>query len=232
MKNNSVVECENAMMVLAFGSELPTFLVNEMKSNTADIRFTDDADEQTSINERCRKIIADAGYKISGTFLAYKFGKDFMAEDENQWWYIGDIGDRLAVIQYQVLEDGEYKDIFDYRDFIFEPTLRSSLDDNSCGLPLNGKKIGDERTPYVCEFIDHITNERYFVTRERVNEFRTHGKFLPLDSPAQVIAGELVRGMTFAEERLYNEDRLLALVDMWGNIALEEPSEQWIMARI
>ena len=37
-----------------------------------------------------------------------------------------------------------------------------------------------------------------------------------------VLNGEKVRAMTYDEECLYNEDRLTACVDLWGNIALDE----------
>ena len=42
--------------------------------------------------------------------------------------------------------------------------------------------------------------------------------------------GEKVRAMTDHEERMYNEDRLLAHVDLWGNIAVDEEFDvEWYM---
>lgn len=244
MKNNSVIELQDCTLVLAFGKELPDFLLNEMRKNERTIHWYDGTSmtseefmgsvEQTLLNERCRKVIEDAGYTIDGLFLAYN-GKDLMAEDATQWWYLRDIGDRLAVVGYEVYDEVKesYKTVFDYRSLKFESAIKSSFDHNFCGFSLNNKCVGDDRTPYVCGYNDHITGEDYYVTREICHEYlNKHERHLREDEVARV-AGNLVRGMTFMEEQMYNEDRLFALVDLWGNIAVdEEPNEQWIMARI
>ena len=245
MKNNSVIELADATLVLAFGKELPDFLLNEMRTTDRPIHWYDGTSmtseefmgsvEQTLLNERCRKVILDAGYEVDGVFLAYNSGKYLMAEDKSQWWYIKNIGDRLAVVGYEVYDEDKeyYKTVFDYRDLKFEGAIRSSFDHNFCGFSLNNKYVGDDRTPYVCGYNDHLTGEDYYVTREICHEFLNKHERHLCENEVAMVAGNLVRGMTFMEEQMYNEDRLFALVDLWGNIAVdEEPNEQWIMARI
>jgi len=245
MKNNSVIELQDCTMVLAFGKELPDFLLNEMRKNERTIHWYDGTSmtseefmgsvEQTLLNERCRKVVLGAGYEVDGVFLAYNSSKYLMAEDKSQWWYIKDIGDRLAVVGYEIWDDDEqtYKTVFDYRSLKFEGVIRSSFDHNFCGFSLNNKCVGDDHTPYVCGYIDHITGEKYYVTREICHEFLNKYERHLCENEVAMVAGNLVRGMTFMEEQMYNEDRLFSLVDLWGNIsAKEEPNEQWIMARI
>ena len=244
MKNNSIIELQDCTMVLAFGKELPEFLVNEMKKQERDIKWYDGTSmtanelmgsvEQTLLNERCRAVIEAAGYVVDGLFLAYN-GRDLMAEDATQWWYLRDIGDRLAVIGYEVWDDTEecYKTVFDYRDLKFEKTIRSSFDHSFCGFSLNNKTIGDDRTPYICGYKDHITGENYYVTREIAHKFLTDNERFLQEGEQAIVAGNLVRCMTYSEECAYNEDRLFDLVDLWGNIAVdEEPNERWIMSMI
>ena len=243
MKNNSIIELQDCTLVLAFGKELPDFLLNEMRKNERTIHWYDGTAmtseefmgsvEQTLLNEKCRKVVLDAGYEVNGMFLAYRCNKYLMAEDSTQWWYIKDIGDRLAVIGYEIYYDDEYHTVFDYRNLKFERGIRSSFDHNFCGFSLNNKTIGDERTPYVCGYQDHITGENYYVTREIAHKFLTDNERFLQDGEQAIVAGNLVRCMTYSEECAYNEDRLFALVDLWGNIAVdEEPNERWIRAML
>ena len=245
MKNNTIIELADATMVLAFGSELPQFLINEMKKGDREVKWYDGTAmtseefmgsvRQTLLNERCRKVIEDAGYTIDGVFLAYE-GKDLMAEDATQWWYLRNIGERLCVVGYEVYDDAtkRYVMVFDFRDYTFEPTLRSSLDEQFCGKPLTNKSVGNDKTPYVIGFIDHITGDSYYVLREDYNKYYKKGIRLS-ENIQTIMAGHKVRGMSEYEEYKDATDvyGLMCLTDIWGNICMdEEPNERWIMARL
>ena len=246
MKNNSVIELQDCTMVLAFGSELPDFLINEMKKGDREVKWYDGTSmtanefvgsvEQTLLNAKCRKVIEDAGYTVNGVFLAYD-GKDLMAEDATQWWYLRYIGERLCIIGYEVYDDASerYVTVFDFRDYTFEGTLRSSLDHHFCGKPLTNKSIGDDKTPYVLGFSDHITGENYYILKEDYDKFLKRGVRLLNENIQCRMAGHKVRGMSEYEEYKDNTDMygLMCLIDIWGNICLdEEPNERWIMARL
>lgn len=244
MKNNSVIELIDATLVLAFGKELPQFLMNEMKKNERTIKWYDGIteevlnsaeEEQIALNERCSKAVKDSGYDITGEFVAYRFGTDLMAEDATQWWYLRYIGERLCIIGYEVYEDDHYTKVFDFRDYVFEDTLQSSLDEQFCGKPLTNKSVGDDKTPYVIGFIDHITGDSYYVLREDYYEYYKKGVRLISENVQTIIAGHKVRGMSEYEEYKDNTDiyGLMCLTDIWGNICIDEdPNERWIMARI
>lgn len=222
MKNNTIIERENATIVIAFGKELPKFLM----STDRPVSFCDGFDEP-SYFERCRRVIRSKGYTITGKFLAYPWDDGYMCEDSTQWFYLQDIGAGIDIVCYQQLLNGEYRTLFDYRGQHIDDHVHSSFDNHWCGT-----KIG---TTYCIGLVDYITGKSYYVPYESV--YRKYDEenatFLPLDAPAQMVAGNLVRGMSRIEEQAWNEDRLLALVDLWGNIsAVEEPNERWIRSRI
>lgn len=95
-----------------------------------------------------------------------------------------------------------------------ENNIRSIFDYSIAGqIATDGK--------YYCIHVDHKTHEKYAITRE--TEFKTLSFGRTLSENEEVIFnGEKVRGMTWEEECQYNEDRLLACVDLWGNIAVDE----------
>ena len=232
MKNNSVIELTDVTMVLAFGSELPQFLLNEMKKEDSDVRFDDGSDKPSrTAYEVCYDVLTNQNYwdnkcgkkyfTINGTLYVYEFGEQYLCEDNDQWWQIGDIGGGMQVLLYQRYIDDDYVTVFDDRDFRLEKAVRSSID-SSCGAEYIGTMF--------CEVLrDHVNGDIYYVPIKIYHEWEHKNRcFLPLNAPAQLVAGTLVRGMTEHEEMLYNEERLMALTDFWGNIALETPNEQWI----
>lgn len=79
---------------------------------------------------------------------------------------------------------------------------------------------------YYCIYSDHKTHENYAVTREVAYGFDALGRTLEEDEPETEIAGNLVRPMTWGEECEYNEDRLVMLVDQWGNICTDEKANE------
>lgn len=86
----------------------------------------------------------------------------------------------------------------------------------------------DVKGDYYVWHRDHKTHEFYVVRKEDDNAFRKTGH--RLDSGEAVFNGERVRVMTFEEECLWNEDRLLMNVDLWGNVAVDEPFDmEWYM---
>ena len=234
MKNNSIIECSDATMVLAFGKELPQYLVNEMSSSDREVRFYDGSDEPSrTAYEVCYDVLSNQQYwnngkknfEINGTLYVYEFGKQYLCEDNDQWWQIGDIGGGMQVLLYQRYIDGDYIDIFDDRDFKIDECIRSSLDES-----LGAEYIG---TLFCSVHRDHISGEIYYISSDKYLEWlRKNECFLPLNAPAQLVANTLVRGMSEYEEMLYNEERLMALTDPWGNVALEEPNEQWVRSHI
>lgn len=82
---------------------------------------------------------------------------------------------------------------------------------------------------YYCVHVDHKTHEKYALTREAEKQADVLGYTLQEDEVA-VFNGEKVRGMTEYEDMLWNEDRLLAHIDLWGNIAVDEEFDvEWYM---
>lgn len=77
--------------------------------------------------------------------------------------------------------------------------------------------------------INHITHTRYAVARDNYMKFHELGR--PLDEGEEaVFNGERVRCMTYSEECAWNEDRLMEHVDLWGNIAVDEPFDmEWYL---
>ena len=84
---------------------------------------------------------------------------------------------------------------------------------------------------YYCIHVDHKTHEKYALTRETEKEAEKMGYWLAEKEETEaVFNGEKVRVMTYEEECAYNEDRLLACVDLWGNIAVDEKFDiDWYM---
>lgn len=67
------------------------------------------------------------------------------------------------------------------------------------------------------------------MTKEAEKQANSLGYTLQEDEVA-VFNGEKVRGMTEYEDMLWNEDRLLAHIDQWGNIAVDEEFDvEWYM---
>lgn len=82
---------------------------------------------------------------------------------------------------------------------------------------------------YYCIHIDHKTHERYAISREASMNAYSLGHILEEGQEA-VFNGEKVRAMTYHELELYNEDRLLANVDIWGNIAVDDDFDmEWYL---
>ena len=104
-----------------------------------------------------------------------------------------------------------------------ENKVRSSFDFNIAGQI-------DTKGNYYCIYTDHKSHDRYCVTRETSMEFHSSGRTLELNEEPTEICGELVRPMTFNEERLYNEDALMANVDAWGNIEANDTFDyEWYL---
>lgn len=83
---------------------------------------------------------------------------------------------------------------------------------------------------YYCIHTDHLTHEMYAVDIPTEQAFTALGRPLGLNEPEQMVAGNLVRPMTAREEQLWNEDRLLANVDCWGNIEVNDTFDhEWYM---
>ena len=103
-----------------------------------------------------------------------------------------------------------------------ETEIRSIFDRCCAGqIDINGN--------YYCIHTDHKTHEYYAMTVKNSHKAYELGRWLD-DGEVAVFHGERVRAMTFEEERKYNEDRLLALVDLWGNIAVDEEFDmEWYM---
>lgn len=95
-----------------------------------------------------------------------------------------------------------------------ETKVRSIFDTVSAG------QIGIDGEYYIIHK-DHKTHEYYAVTKETEKEMDSIGDTLASNEEA-AFNGEKVRGITDYEEELYNRGMLLAYVDLWGNIAIEE----------
>lgn len=95
-----------------------------------------------------------------------------------------------------------------------EQRPRSIFDTNFAGqIDTNGE--------YYILYIDHKTHDKYAVHRDNDKAFRKIGRTLN-DGEIDTFDGKRVRGMSFNEERLWDENRLMAHVDLWGNIAMDE----------
>ncbi len=103
-----------------------------------------------------------------------------------------------------------------------ENKVRSIFDTHTAGqIATDGK--------YYCIHVDHKTHEHYALTREAEKQADLLGYSL-MENEQATFNGEKVRAMTAYEERLYNEDRLMACVDLWGNIAVEEAFDiEWYL---
>ena len=101
-----------------------------------------------------------------------------------------------------------------YGEMELETKIRSIFDNNIAGqIAIDGN--------YYIIHVDHKTHKMYSLTRESYTKARQLGHKLE-EGQESVFNGEKVRGMTFDEEMLWNEDRLMACVDLWGNIAVDE----------
>lgn len=80
--------------------------------------------------------------------------------------------------------------------------------------------IAEDGKYYIC-LTDYKTHKHYCVEKGNHIEWSEDNVLSPEDEP-RVICGNLVRPMTESEEMAYNEDRLLAVVDVFGNISCTE----------
>lgn len=95
-----------------------------------------------------------------------------------------------------------------------EEKIRSIFDANIAG------QIAENGNYYIIH-VDHKTHEKYALSKKSETEAKALG--YPLEEGQEAVFNdEKVRVMTFEEEILYNEDRLMACVDLWGNIAVDE----------
>ena len=109
-----------------------------------------------------------------------------------------------------------------YGELELENKIRSIFDTNIAG------QIADDGI-YYCIYVDHKTHKKYALTKEGYAEADALGYTLEEGQEA-VFNGEKVRCMTFDEEIAWNEDRLLAHVDLWGNVAVDEEFDmEWYM---
>lgn len=84
----------------------------------------------------------------------------------------------------------------------------------------------DTRGDYYCLLTCHKEHENYAVPKDNFLQFLEIGHPLNEDESSAEFNGEYVRPMTYSEECLYNEDRLMANVDLWGNIELNDTFDQ------
>ena len=109
-----------------------------------------------------------------------------------------------------------------YGEMKLESKIRSVFDYNIAG------QISTDGNYYLIH-VDHKTHEMYALSKEAEAEADAMGYTLEEDEKA-IFNGEKVRAMTYGEEMLYNEDRLPACVDLWGNIAVDEEIDiKWYM---
>ena len=102
-----------------------------------------------------------------------------------------------------------------YGELELENKIRSIFDTNVAG------QIAEDGI-YYCIHVDHKTHKKYALTKEGYAEADTLGYTLLEEGQEAIFNGEKVRCMTFNEEMAWNEDRLLAHVDLWGNVAVDE----------
>ena len=101
-----------------------------------------------------------------------------------------------------------------------EETIRSIFDHNVAGQI-------DNKGNYYVIIVDHVTHEYYAMTVENLNKADALGRTLE-ENEVAMFNGEKVRGMTFSEEREWDCDNLMAHVDLWGNVAVDEPFDyEW-----
>ena len=99
-------------------------------------------------------------------------------------------------------------------EYVLEENIRSIFDG------IHGGNIATDGKYYVLHS-DHKTHETYVLSKE--SEEKADALGYPLEeNEIAIFNGEKVRGMTFKEECAWNEDRLLAHIDLWGNIAVNE----------
>ena len=111
-----------------------------------------------------------------------------------------------------------------YGEMELESKIRSIFDTNIAG------QIAEDGNYYIIHH-DHKTHELYALTKKAEDEAQSLGYWLIEKGKTEAIFnGEKVRAMTFDEEMLWNEDRLTACVDLWGNIAVDEEFDiEWYM---
>lgn len=95
-----------------------------------------------------------------------------------------------------------------------EKELRSIFDCNIAGQH-------DTSGSYYVIHRDHKTRELYALAVEDSNKFFTKGRILD-ENETEIFCGEKVRGMTFEEERKWDRDELFTLVDIWGNVSVDD----------
>ena len=109
-----------------------------------------------------------------------------------------------------------------YGEMELENKIRSIFDNNIAG------QIATDGNYYIIH-VDHKTHEKYALSKEAEEEANAIGYLLEEEEKA-IFNGEKVRAMTYGEEMLYNEDRLTAYVDLWGNIEVDEEFDmEWYM---
>ena len=109
-----------------------------------------------------------------------------------------------------------------YGEMELENKIRSIFDNNIAG------QIATDGNYYIIH-VDHKTHKKYALSKEAETEADAMGYLLDEEEKA-IFNGEKVRAMTYEEEMLYNEDRLTAYVDLWGNIAVDEEFDmEWYM---
>ena len=109
-----------------------------------------------------------------------------------------------------------------YGEMKVENKIRSIFDDNIAG------QIATDGNYYIIH-VDHKTHEKYALSVEAEEEANAMGYILEEEQKA-VFNDEKVRAMTYEEERLYNEGNLLACIDLWGNIAIDDEFDiKWYM---
>ena len=101
-----------------------------------------------------------------------------------------------------------------FNTLVVENRVRSIFDQDCAGQL-------DTYGGYYCIHVDHKTHECYAVPKDISLEFREGGRSLEEGEVAEFY-GERVRGMTMQEAIRWNADILNAVVDLWGNIAIEE----------
>lgn len=70
---------------------------------------------------------------------------------------------------------------------------------------------------YYCVHVNYKTGGYYALTKDSENEVMKQGRTL-MENETATFLGTNVRGMTFEEERAYNEEQLGMLVDLWCNV--------------
>ena len=109
-----------------------------------------------------------------------------------------------------------------YGEMELETKIRSIFDRNIAGQIANDGS-------YYCIHLDHKTHKRYALSIYAHEEANSLGYTLEKEEEA-IFNGEKVRAMTYDEEVLWNEDRLTANVDLWGNVAVDEEFDfEWYM---